>query len=633
LPYGGSYLDDYFAIGMGAVDLIAGAKDYAEGKAASISGLQSPDPHTLVINLTHPDGALGYLMARGETLPIPANPFNPTAPLGVAEGHNRLYGTYWVSSGPYMIEGAGAIDFSKPPDLQFPPTGDAPDRLTLVRNPSWDPRTDPLRPAYPDRIEFLPIDGTQGARAATQSGHVDLTFNWDPDLGGLNGYLNDPNLADRLIQTTGDIQEYVSMNLAVPPFNDIHVRRAINFAIDRQGVVKAYENVAGPVRPTEHIGLDSEEDNLLLNYHPWGPTSGDLDQAKVEMALSQYDTNGDGICEAPACSHVRLVAATSRPLFIAIAREVRSQLAKIGIGIDIVRSQDLYGRAIGDPSFPRLRIPMIIGRWAKDYPSASTFFPLLFGSQNIGGGTLTNWSMVGATAAVLRGYGYRAAAPIPGVDERIADCTARIFDDQVRCWSTLDQYLTTEIVPWIPLLTAETLAVVSARVRNASFDQSTVLPRLALDRIAVSPGADSSSSPSPSFVVPPIPDGVYQTTITKEDFHRFDPHADPAGLEENTGTVTIFLRKGLFRSVQSANHPIFNPVTVGRYTGSGDRVVFEGLASSGGTITTPPIRWTFDGSALHLTFLSCAGLHDPGNPSFCSDTRVLYEAHPWVKVG
>jgi peptide/nickel transport system substrate-binding protein len=627
LPFGGSHLDDYFAIGMRALDVIAGAREYAEGTSTSISGLQSPDPHTLVINLTHPDGALGYLMARGDTLPIPANPFRPTAPLGVAEGHNRFYGTYWVSSGPYMIEGADAIDFSKPPEVQFPPTGEGPEALTLVRNPSWDPKTDRLRTAYPDRLEFLPVDGTEGARAAIQSGRVDVVLNWDPSVDSINGLP-----PDRLVHAILDIREYVSMNLGVPPFDDLHVRRAANFAVDRQALVDPYERVAGPVSPTEHIALDSEEDNLLLNYRPWGPTTGDLEEAKAEMAQSRYDANGDGLCDIPACSGVRLVAATSNPVFITVARGVRAGLAEIGIDVDIVRSQDLYGRAISDPSFPRLKIPMIIGRWAKDYPSATTFFPLLFESQNIGGGTLTNWSMVGASAAVLRKYGYAAAA-IPSVDDRIADCNARIFADQVRCWSTLDQYLTTQVVPWIPLLTAETVAPFSSRVSNVRFDQSTVLPRLALDNIAVAPIAESSSSPSPSFEVPPIPDGVYQTTITKEDFNRFDPRVDPSGLEENTGRVTIFLRKGLFRTVQTADHPISNPVTIGRYTGSGDLVVFEGLASSGGTITTPPMRWTFDGTALHLSFLSCAGLHDPENPAFCSDTRVLYEAHAWVKVG
>ena len=45
------------------------------------------------------------------------------------------------------------------------------------------------------------------------------------------------------------------------------------------------------------------------------------------------------------------------------------------------------------------------------------------------------------------------------------------------------------------------------------------------------------------------------------------------------------------------------------------------------------MRWSFDGHALHFTFLSCQGLHDPENPKFCNDIRAVYEAHPWVKIG
>ena len=47
--------------------------------------------------------------------PIPPSRIHPDAPLGAATGHDRFWGRYLVSSGPYMIGGAGKIDFSKPP--------------------------------------------------------------------------------------------------------------------------------------------------------------------------------------------------------------------------------------------------------------------------------------------------------------------------------------------------------------------------------------------------------------------------------------------------------------------------------------------------------------------------------------
>ena len=84
----------------------------------------------------------------------PSEPSDPDAVLGVAEGHTTNYGRVLVSSGPYMFEGSENLDFSVPAKDQEPVSGYVPGRsIVLVRNPSYDPATDGLRPAYPDRIE------------------------------------------------------------------------------------------------------------------------------------------------------------------------------------------------------------------------------------------------------------------------------------------------------------------------------------------------------------------------------------------------------------------------------------------------------------------------------------------------
>ena len=55
--------------------------------------------------MTEPTGDLGYRLAMPSAAPIPANPFDERARLGVAEGHDPNYGRYMVASGPYMFEG------------------------------------------------------------------------------------------------------------------------------------------------------------------------------------------------------------------------------------------------------------------------------------------------------------------------------------------------------------------------------------------------------------------------------------------------------------------------------------------------------------------------------------------------
>jgi hypothetical protein len=178
--------------------------------------------------------------------------------------------------------------------------------------------------------------------------------------------------------------------------------------------------------------------------------------------------------------------------------------------------------------------------------------------------------------------------------------------------------------------------VVSDRLARFSFDQAWGFPLPALDQIAVKPGSAPGPTPRPSLSVPPIPPGRYQVTITTTDLRRFDPTIDADGIRENTGTTTITLRPdGWFETWQRADHALYHPLNVGTYSGTGDTVTFAWVAFVGNAITTPPMRWTFDGRSLHLEFLGCGDLNqlDPGAPHLCDDIRVFFEAHPWEKAG
>jgi hypothetical protein len=110
---------------------------------------------------------------------------------------------------------------------------------------------------------------------------------------------------------------------------------------------------------------------------------------------------------------------------------------------------------------------------------ASSFFSI-FTSQGIAGEL--NYSLVGADATLLDESGY-AVTEVPNIDARLAACTALVGAAQTRCWAELDQYLTQEVVPWVPYLFESYVRTVSADVAHYSFDQSVGLP--ALDHIAI----------------------------------------------------------------------------------------------------------------------------------------------------
>jgi peptide/nickel transport system substrate-binding protein len=462
---------------------IEGFIDVSEGKAESISGLETPDDHTLVVHLDQPSGDVGQLLALPASAPIPPTPEG--AEFGAAEGHED-YGGFLVSSGPYMLEGAGDIDFSSPAENQAPARGYDPDRsLTFVRNPSWSPGSDRLRPAYPDRIEVRFVDSIEAAAEGVAGGQADVVLvagrppQVPPEV--VEEYQRDPALRDRVIFGPRDVMLYLSMNLATPPFDDLHVRKAVNLAVDKATLL---DNIGG--RPAGdlmgHVVLDSLEDGLLQDYDPYATPNGrgDLERAKEEMAQSAYDHDADGICDDPVCRDVLAVA----PVFGSSptrdqAESIGSNLEALGIGLDVrvVPAEEGF-RRIFDPR-AKVALGLELG-WGKDFPSPNAWVTPLFTAEGIGGG---NHSLVGAEPGDLRKWGY-AVGSVPSIQEKLDECRPLFGDEATRCYAELDQLLMERVVPWVPLRIENQAFIVSRRVVAQEFDQFASLA--ALDRIALS---------------------------------------------------------------------------------------------------------------------------------------------------
>jgi peptide/nickel transport system substrate-binding protein len=269
------------------------------------------------------------------------------------------------------------------------------------------------------------------------------------------------------------------MNLAMPPFDDVHVRRAVNYAIDKAQLTGL---VDGPVfgRIAGHLGLNSLTDNLLLEYDPFATPGhrGDIDLAREAMRQSRYDSDGDGTCDQAACEGLRAVSHPVR--ILGLDPEVLAQqLARIGIGLDVEAYEDSNALfdAAGDPSE---QIAMVIGVGLSGNPADASSFFNIFTSQGIAAGL--NYSLVGADSALLAESGY-TVTEVPNVDARLAACTPLVGAAQTQCWAELDQYLTQEVVPWVPYIFEGYVRTVSADVAHYSFDQSVGLP--ALDQIAI----------------------------------------------------------------------------------------------------------------------------------------------------
>lgn len=476
--------------------VIRGYDAFVRGKTSRISGLQAKDDHTLVVLLTQPTGDLGYRLALPAASPIPP---------GALDGHERNLEGFWVSSGPYMFEGSGDLDFSKQAKDQTPARGLVRvgvthtsyrgGSATLVRNPEWDPAADDLRRAYVDRIvvDLLPpgtVDKTtyfstgvaeamDGALHEIRRGTLDLVIDANPSPEAVGRFRSDPKFPGLVRSDPVQDTHFIAMNVAEPPFDDIGVRKAFYLALDRVALQRRWTELpGGPTfgRIPSHLFPDATENALLLTYHPrWVPddASKDLSAARAEMRSSPYDRNGDGRCDVSACFSVGLIADDRWPR--AFDRPVIGSEAAIGIAVRIYRYG--FGDEYNAESQPEHHWALDANRWAADYPNGSNFAGFFHGPSN--------FSVLGATHADLRRWDY-SVGHVPSVDDRIDRCTSS-SQNQVDCWAGVDRYLMDRVVPWVPFLFGSSVRIVSSRIARFSFDQFTGWP--ALDQIALRPGS------------------------------------------------------------------------------------------------------------------------------------------------
>jgi peptide/nickel transport system substrate-binding protein len=468
---------DFDVFGYALPSVIEGFYDFAAGVTESIAGLEAVDDRTLRIRLVRPSGDLAAQLSLPHAAPIP--PVDSGARLGAAEGLDESYGAFLVSSGPYMYAGSEEVDFSLPPAERRPAEGFGAS-LRLVRNPSWDHATDPLRKAYADRIEVVGMRSERNALRRLRTGDADVWLAQAPPKE-VERYENDPQLADRVHVHATNWAVYLSFNLALPPLDDIHVRRAINLILDKATIAKEARgtSIGRSGTPAGHILPDSFANNLLVDYDPYRSPNhrGDVAAARREMASSRYDDDGNGRCDDPACEELRLPDLGN---LSPVAKVVARDLSRLGINISIEEvDPETY---FGEMASPDQRIHLFLNGWLSEYLNASTFFVPLFYGPSISEDDNLNHSLIGASPAQLRGWGYRDIA-VPSLDDEIEICLALVGGSQVPCWAEADQLLTEDVVPFAPLLTTRITLLTSERVTAYAFAQSSFMP--ALDRIAL----------------------------------------------------------------------------------------------------------------------------------------------------
>lgn len=427
--------------------------------ASGVEGISTPNGSTIVFHLVEPLGDFLHRLALPAFAPMPQEVAGCFPQPGA-------YGRDLVSTGPYMIEGADLVDPSSCRSLE-PMRGFRPTRsLHLVRNPHYDPSTDDVavRESYPDAFEIQIETNTDKIGSDIAEGRLDASIG--PIL-----YPAAFSYPGRVMWHWGHLNalEYLAMNVLVPPFDDVHVRRAVNLALDRNAILAAFG-------PTAHgpPAADLLPPSLTADSRRFLPVTGDLAAARQEMARSRHDADADGRCDASGCAQVLYIGPTTPPEVNALP-VLKQELAAIGIHLE-VRELDCMCPGPFQPVVKNL-VPVSLNRQLRPlYPDPAAIFASLH-SSGIACSDQINYSEVGMTSELADrckvGEAYRrVAAHVPNLDADIERCVTTSGADRATCWMQLDEEVMANVMPWVPIRFPDTLVVAGRTLARFEFDQA-----------------------------------------------------------------------------------------------------------------------------------------------------------------
>jgi peptide/nickel transport system substrate-binding protein len=344
-----------------------------------ISGIVTPDPNTIVFHLT---GSYGTFFVGALSLPLTAPvPKEFAAPLDKKKP--TTYGsTYVAATGPYMFK----------PDAngKFLGIGYQPGKsATLVRNPNWNPSTDP-RPAYLDQINVnIGGDPNVIGRQVLTGTH---TLQNDTPAGPIVK-LAYQNYYNQLVAVPGSGNRYVAVNNKQGPFSNVNVRKALWAALDREAMIKARGGQVVEQLGTHFIYPGSNGYDLAGGDH--GPSTdynndpaGNAQVAAKYMKLAGYPSGkytGGGV--------LKVVGSTGSPA-AEDAAIVNHALQSLGFktNFTLVDQSVMYAKYCGVPKAEIDVCPNV--SWARDWADPQTLLDPTFAGYNIVSTNNSNWGQV-----------------------------------------------------------------------------------------------------------------------------------------------------------------------------------------------------------------------------------------------
>ena len=399
-----------------------------------VSGLQTRGKYTLVIKLKRPGTTVASALVMTNTAPIPKEYASKYDAKTTSD-----YGFFQAATGPYMFEADRSGNIRG--------RGYTPGRqMKLVRNPNWNRSTD-YRPAYVDTIEIKQgfTDTAVGVRQI---------LNGVADGAGDYGVLGAPTL--RMLTTTSKYKDnfytwvngfsYLGLNTRKKPFDNINVRRAVSYVLDRNamrlvGGGPLTGEIATHILGPEFKGKGFEAaGGFGFDPYPSKNHSGDVNKAKAEMRKAGY---ANGMYDGPAITFYTFNATPSPQ----VAKVAAASLAKIGIKAN-VKLASIDAMFTKFCVVQRFLPEMCSLGWLPDFKDPVTMLDPLFNGKAINPNYTNNMSL----------FNNRAVNAAMEKAKRIKSTEARY-----RAWGKIDQMIMRQ-APIVTTQWSNTFNVVSDRI-------------------------------------------------------------------------------------------------------------------------------------------------------------------------
>ncbi len=390
---------------------IVGAEAVLAGKAAKASGIKASG-NKLTITLTSPAPDLVARVAMQFFSAIPKN--MPIDPQGVEEpaGAGPYYPKSWVKNR----------------------------QAEFVRNPNYKGN----RPHNIDR--FLVTLNTDSAQSVLQvkSGQIDFDIGGPPpeSKASLAPLLGKQFFNDAVVSTS-----YIALNNQSPLFKNVAARKAVNYAIDRPALLRAFGFLGGK-RDDQTLapGLPGYRDVSIY------PIKG----AAPATAKKLWPSGGSG-----------LLLVRGRPYQLVQGQIVQYNLKQIGINLNVQAFDTaVFYAKVGTKSE---KFDAAMGAWGWDYPDPDDFIDILLKGKNIHETNNNN----------------HAYFNNPAMDKKMEQANSLTGDPRYKAYGDLDIEITKKFAPYANMYHATIPSFFSARMDPKCYVFQVILGRPALNAACI----------------------------------------------------------------------------------------------------------------------------------------------------